>query len=295
MAQQILSTSTRWATAAQVGLEMLYHYQPGGKEWLKRLERTLRENVIYCSNPKDFNDPWDCRPWFNTHSLDNADYRERLVQWFDAIGRKTNPDLTEEEHIGRANMLRQDKSFLEKLIVDCSVRIANAIRERYRVYCLSSKPDCSLMWAHYADKHRGMCLAFKVKSDTFCGAQKVDYQDEYPSYGLADGSDDENLKALLSKSSDWRYEDEYRVIAQERSAATSHETLLTDNGYLVFPRHTLQAIIVGCLMPANCVEDVKALIKGTGVDVVIQRSVRVPNRYTLQIASLDNDRPIRGY
>jgi hypothetical protein len=46
-------------TAAMLPLDTLYHYQPFHTD---RLQQTVLHNQIYFSNPRDFNDPWDCRP-----------------------------------------------------------------------------------------------------------------------------------------------------------------------------------------------------------------------------------------
>ncbi len=48
--------------AGPAGLTSLYHYEDFQ---LDRLADILRNHRIYCSNPADFNDPWDCKPYFN--------------------------------------------------------------------------------------------------------------------------------------------------------------------------------------------------------------------------------------
>jgi hypothetical protein len=49
--------------AAEQGIDSLYHYDSYGDP--TRFERILVEETIYCSNPNDFNDPWDCKPYYN--------------------------------------------------------------------------------------------------------------------------------------------------------------------------------------------------------------------------------------
>ena len=62
------------------------------------------------------------------------------------------------------------------------------------------------------------------------------YRDTYPSFEVADTrSLDDVLLPLFSKSDAWSYEDEYRIIAQERANSTQHHTLMTENNLLTLP------------------------------------------------------------
>ena len=55
------------------------------------------------------------------------------------------------------------------------------------IYCLSAVPDHILMWAHYADGHRGFCLQFLNNiNDPFCAKRRPDDPDpaaqSHPTY-----------------------------------------------------------------------------------------------------------------
>ena len=50
-------------TAAEQRIRRLYHYQAFDDP--ARLGRILTDHALYCSNPKDFNDPWDYNPYFD--------------------------------------------------------------------------------------------------------------------------------------------------------------------------------------------------------------------------------------
>ena len=111
-----------------------------------------------------------------------------------------------------------------------------AIDRRYRIYCVSTKPDSELMWAHYATQHKGICLEFTSRSDLFFQALKVTYLRYYPVFDMADDDDNMPLMELLTKSRAWKYEDEYRLIAQERDQAPGAEApLITDRSLLELP------------------------------------------------------------
>lgn len=65
-------------TAWGDGHRTLYHWQRFDESRLADLLSTQR---IYCSSPRAFNDPWDCKPHFNSDVLSDPDENERHVQW----------------------------------------------------------------------------------------------------------------------------------------------------------------------------------------------------------------------
>jgi hypothetical protein len=73
--------------------------------------------------------------------------------------------------------------------------------------CFSRTWRNPVMWAHYADNHKGICLGFEV-NDEFL--REVDYVPERPS--PPKNLDEAFMMSLLySKFSHWRYEQEMRV------------------------------------------------------------------------------------
>jgi hypothetical protein len=64
-------------TAAQSGIQKLYHYEPFCPKYL---ENMLADQRIHLSNPKNFNDPWDCYPCLDTTQMNSLDYRARCIE-----------------------------------------------------------------------------------------------------------------------------------------------------------------------------------------------------------------------
>jgi hypothetical protein len=48
--------------------------------------------------------------------------------------------------------------------------------------------------------------------------------------------------ALFTKSADWAYEAEWRLIAEERAFARSSRTIKTDNDFLLIPPGVLKSV-----------------------------------------------------
>src|SRR5262249_53331053 len=61
-------------------------------------------------------------------------------------------------------------------------KLYKILDQSFGVLCLSECPDDILLWSHYADSHRGLCLEFDVAgySEVFPRLHAVKYQDEYP-------------------------------------------------------------------------------------------------------------------
>src|SRR5579863_196726 len=151
-------------TAIHSGIERLYHYQSFQPE---HLTTTLRENKIHFSDPSALNDPWDCRPWFDEEALDPEGI-EALLTWissFPPIGNPSDAEIEAAKNTFRTNPQRR-RAALQRFSEDFLKLIPN----RWRIYCLTPVPDSTLMWSHYADDHRGICLEFGTDARLFASA-----------------------------------------------------------------------------------------------------------------------------
>ncbi len=174
----------------------------------------------------------------------------------------------------------QDPAVLERYVREHVIATQKAVIDRYRVYCLGPDVNNLLMWAHYADRHRGICLEFKVKNLTMCGALEVQYFPQFPMTRQYSKDLDENLLPLLAKGDHWKYEQEYRLIAQEKDNSTNHNTLMCENGHLKLAKGALVSVIVGYDGPYQRVCD---LVAKHAPHVRVRRTRLVSNKYKLDI------------
>lgn len=268
---------TRFQTANPRRIPRLYHWQRFVPEHVSKL---LRESVLWCSNPATFNDPWDCKPYFSTDFLDDPVEIERHVQWYADITRQHRPDIPETFILRTQEELRSSPTLIAEKIEQVSRAMWPAVSDRYRVYCLGPDVANLLMWSHYAENHKGICLEFSTANTVMCCAQRVEYLQEFPRMSLHAKDEDDNLVSLLTKSDVWSYEKEYRLIAQVSSNRTAHETLVAHENYLKLPEGVLLSIIVGCQGP---VEEVRRLVKDIVPNLPVKQAVRVPNKFALTI------------
>jgi hypothetical protein len=77
------------------------------------------------------------------------------------------------------------------------------------VLCFSAHWRDPVIWAHYSDKHKGICLGFDVPDET---AQPVRYTADRVPFPDSPGAEDMNLM-LWTKFINWAYEEEIRIWA----------------------------------------------------------------------------------
>lgn len=267
-------------TATTDKLKKLYHWQPfvPGEESEERLIDSLVNRRIYCSSPRDFNDPWDCYPYFDSDIYKDQNERNKLSDWLaDDVQKRSGSGLDSSSEI-QINQIKQSFEKAEEFI---SKFFTPTFFDQYRVYCLGPDVENVLMWSHYADSHKGICFEFSVNNRLFCNALSCIYSDKYPIIKLHDNSD---LQLVLAKSSVWEYEKEYRIIAQEACYGTDDIDIpRTNDGYLQIPDEALMSVIIGC---RGNIQRVKELVRKHASQVSIKYAQQAANRYAVRIQEL---------
>jgi len=268
-----------WSTIDVIDVRktpLVYHYQRWEMDWIDNL---LSDQKIYFSQPGFLNDPWDCSPYYDSSCVDNEADHQAHVDYF--VGAARRQGTSEQKIAATEKIWRSDKELVRRAIDAASDQSFDAISKQYRIYCLTPKPDCQLMWGHYAQAHKGICLGFKTANDVFCSALKVIYSDEYPKLNFSSDSLSENLLPLLVKSKPWEYENEYRLISEENAHAQGQGTLRTDNGFFQVPPDALQSIYVGINTLDTELDKLKALLKKKAPHIVLKKAIKSRNKYQI--------------
>lgn len=264
--------------AGQLGLTSLYHYQDfnlrSGDDHVGRLTDILKNHRIWCSNPASFNDPWDCKPYFDPALLDDPQARDATAEAL--ISTRTGGAAL--NHIDER--LRVSPDFLKAAIQQFSTHMLDFIASRWGVYCLTPDPCLTLMWSHYARDHKGVCLGFAVQNTKLFLAVKVQYQKEYPKLLLHDP--DARALMLVVKSDDWEHEQEYRLICP-RFTDVRASPLIMDGNYLPIGATDLTSIILGCQIEDEAKATIEALVNEHAPHVRVRRAIRAPNKYRLVV------------
>jgi hypothetical protein len=264
-------------TARTAGIDRLYHYEKFNPA---HLTDVLVEQRVHCSDPANLNDPWDCRPWFDENSLDDPTTVEKFIRWIFSFT-PTAP-VSEQQVSATQRAILVDPDYRRQILVRFSENFQKLIPNRWRIYCLTPVPDSTLMWSHYADNHKGICLEFALDHPVLGSAQEVVYLTSYPKWAPHSFTEREARQVLLTKSDDWEYEREYRIIGLVESPARPADAhpLVVSGGFLRLPAGALRAVIAGCEADYDRISDVVGRL---GLNVKIKRAIRSNTKYRLEI------------
>ncbi|VBB06730.1 Hypothetical protein LUCI_1966 [Lucifera butyrica] len=243
----------------------LYKYCP----WNDYAKDILLENRVYFNSAESFNDPFDGNVVLADMDGAMEKWLERFKRAFAAVH---NRNLTEEEQraIGDtlAKMsLRERKQYFEKNIVD-------VLRKAMGICCFSAENRNIVMWSHYADNHKGICLEFNHSNSGGFGASKVSYYAEYPSLNYISASDAElSINRFCIKAVDWQYEQEYRVIMPNKAKAK-----------IPFPPELLVGVIAGCCMPDEKLAELIGLLENRLLPITLYKARKKEREFGLDIA-----------
>lgn len=270
-------------SAASKKIDYLYHYQTYNPEYLRQ---TIVDNLIYMGSPKGFNDPCDCRPIFNTDFSSNA-LSEATIEQYIKWHINQNPGKTISYDAARYS-LQNDPNLLRQLIDKTSQGLPDDIDNLYRIYCLTTKPNNALMWAHYTNKHSGICLEYKVRHTSMSTSYPITYSPDYPTYNLLEATLEQELSILLTKSIDWSYEDEYRFIALNADMQTKFKHLKNveyakDNLYAI-PNGIITSVIIGYKAPTETIQEIKDIIDHSQKPIRIKYATRSRSHYDFIIS-----------
>lgn len=185
-------------------VDFLYKYRQIDS---RGLERTITHNEIFLPDPTFLNDPFDCRPFITIHKS-----KSKKKEFYEFIVKSRFPNATKNE------IKKEVKKNLRSKTLDNRIHLEERLLKfikSFGIYCLTEIADDLLMWAHYSDSHRGICLQFDTAKDLsiFWEAYKITYQENYPIVNVMDmGTYDQFFNLFATKSTHWEYEQERRAI-----------------------------------------------------------------------------------
>jgi hypothetical protein len=216
----------------------LYRYRRLNEHTLNFLER----GEVYFESPPKYNDPFEidlvCE--FRGAALHARDHFESFIRfevdrvfggalrsddepslgYLSWIATQTAKAGDFEEIRAALNALPDDDIEGAKAVVDS---FWNKRKEVYAacfgICCFSELPADPLMWAHYANNHKGICFIIDTRKRPTTdwkrfAYHKVAYEIERSIDVIAYGYGEAFLKMLLTKAECWKYEKEWRLISK---------------------------------------------------------------------------------
>ena len=217
--------------------------------------RTLHMVVadqLHFADTNTFNDPLDTRPsldddvgvdglkrilWMLTERRHAAE-KQAAADAMGLRGPKTT-DLIEKRSHGQANkrMAEFEYNAMDpEFDADATLRyrIELELLRRYEkgIVSFAERGDCPLMWSHYGDQHRGICLGYSVPEGATGDVHQVAYEGDRlvrasEVAAMLDGDDKASARVdaavMLRKAESWSYEQEWRLIGRRRTESSPLE------------------------------------------------------------------------
>lgn len=209
------------------------------------INKILIAGTLKFSNPIEFNDPFDCN-----ENLIVLNHNKELVE--NLINSSTYNNLS------RKVKRKIKRDVFKKTIYRSELKKE---RNRFKLSCFSAKNNEVLMWSHYADLHKGICIGFDFphKYDEKFILCPIKY---LKSIVPLDGSSDLITTLLYwqtTKSIRWEYEDEIRAITKSNS-----DELLELREY---DKKYVRKVIFGCKVTPEQMNKVFRELRKNGFDL----------------------------
>ena len=233
---------------------------------LSRVTQIIVDSQLYFTAPQVFNDPFDCKPFMNLEGT-----TQELEAFFTQLAINKYPgadDATVRSLVRDACGPHMD---LGKMASNASQAWNDAFE--LGICCFSEPNDNILMWSHYADCHKGICLEFECRQSEklFQYARPVRYTSTYPELHFFKPDRRMGEEFFFSKAVDWSYEREWRVTS--------------DNpGPIAFNPDVLTGIIFGCQATPTTISSIRSWI--TGRLIALYRAERKTREFGLTIRAL---------
>ena len=232
---------------------------------------------IRFTQPNAMNDPFEARPdSYMTREARAKELANVIRQAPDTIwsnGRTATQAKVEQEAC--ADKVERDLDYAEELYERHDIRIHpdeimkklyDEVYNRVGILSLSETPDNLLMWAHYAEGHRGLVLMLDGSHDFFKGdrpvfgfakPERVEYSSERPRMPI----NDPNMHAIFFiKGSPWKYEREWRYLKEiEDAVVRCQQTDALPVALFQVPPMCILGVILGCYRDQKLKDNVLAL------------------------------------
>ncbi len=225
----------------------LYKYRSLAKDSIDFTLKIFSSQEAYFSQPDSFNDPFEFKPKvsFDSSKKNHNKFINNSLERMTELNRYQRKRFTAEISHNKSLNLRK---------IENAEKLSNMITEavgKCGVYCLSSDPLNILMWSHYADCHKGICIGFDGgDTNSFFGrAQQVIYSINYPVVNIIKELPKNSENIFITKSDLWAYEKEWRIIDHDHGS-----------GIYCFEKNAIKKLIFGVKTNPKHIEHIKGVL-----------------------------------
>jgi hypothetical protein len=260
--------------------QVIYKYLP--TERLTYLE----DELLRFTQPLDLNDPFEWMPILPS--------KEEIIAIIETVA-KENIQLIENHSLTREKKRKAISDYTKKYKDSIKAvlndepnnfgeqffnRAITSLGSKLGLFSLSRRWNSSLMWAHYTNSHKGFCIGFERNSDYFKTKgnpidpifiiQPVIYSENRIKVPVERGVKIDP-KVVLTKSTDWKYEEEERVIALLDLADKTIEAKPYNICLFKIPHKTISEIIVGAKIEDDNLKVIHSFCRKNDIDLYRSR------------------------
>ena len=220
----------------------LYKYRSfdKGREFI--VEDIILRNKIRFAKPQELNDDLECMPQYILGNYSSESYRKKLVRWAIKTQRHIGKNINKKAFKKYVRSLPREEH--QKKIDEINKDNQELLNDKWRILSLSSNPVQPEIWRRYADDGKGVCLIFDASTFEFGGAFKVYYPENRLEVDITSQDlHDILLTTILTKTLNWAYEEEYRVIASREWEG--YTVILESDQFFQFDPSLLKGLILG--------------------------------------------------
>lgn len=249
---------------------VLFKYRDKNSQGAREL---FLDRRIWLSRPAEFNDPFDGAPTLRRPTEDET----RAF-----VDENVGPWAEDERRAPREVRARMKEAFAEPGFWE---HTHDHMRSEVGIYSMSATPTSLLAWAHYSCGHRGYCV--KLNTSALYASKRVavlpvTYSQHRPESSPLPSPDfEEHVEAYhLTKSEEWAYEEEIRVVSLELT------------GMVQCAPHLVAGVILGARMPLDDQRTIVGLLaKGRRRRnrPTVERAVLVDGAFAVAIEPVGRD------
>lgn len=147
---------------------------------------------------------------------------------------------------------KQESDRIEKIFLGIDM-----LRKNIGILSLSDEPENTIMWAHYAENHQGMCVGIDPRNSAIsqyrpqakydhCAPifhmRKVTYSSRFPKI-KKENIVESATRVFFTKYVEWKYEREYRLIRPISDCKLQNNVPIIE-----FPTSIIREVIIGARM-----------------------------------------------
>ena len=244
--------------------EVLYKYTSS-----ESAVKILQNCTMKLTPPVDFDDPFEFEPGKPTRpDPGTPNFKKYMLPtikkrtYYNSFCKNTGFEDNYQSYINKIN---SDLLFVSEVseigekqgFLLSAKKIPKIKSDLFGIFCLSEVCNDILMWSHYADGHKGVCIGFKVKKllaePLKDNIKKVIYSSERVSipHGVSQEEGEKAVDKLVrTKSTHWLYEKEWRFSCLLKENSLEKKDGNNNKGAIFYPfengEDAIAEVILGC-------------------------------------------------